>query len=278
MSSSKKILIVDFMYYWNRCYSVKGATTPEHVYKSLKHVDESDYYFYKAIVLDGLESTKYRRTMYPEYKTNRDDKSSNYDHMELFLEKYAYQLESLRFIKNDAFEADDIIAALVKRYDKCEKYIYSGDTDLYQLLRFKNTYIGTDFKRGMIITPIDFEEAMRRYSKKYNLDIRDASYIVKCKTFKGDSSDNIPVACPTMRSVVIDQLIREYWSEDVPLTPEILLNMANHLKKNGSRKDFENFFDNRKAIIRNYKLTQLGYNDMKILEKLQVLQEGGQWE
>lgn len=272
-----KILIVDFMYLWNRIYAIKGAGTGAHVYMTLKNADESDYYFKKIVVLDGINSTDSRRKILPDYKGTRSNKSEIYAAMSAFLKNNAANLSTFRFVKNDKYEADDIITRLVKSYLSVDKYIYSGDTDLYQLLRFENTYIGTNYSRGMIIKPIENKEATQRYAKKYNLKVEDVSYIVKCKTFKGDTSDNIPIACPGMRSATINTLIEKFWGEDEPLNSQILLNMAEYLRDNCKESEFNNFFENRKAIIRNYKLVQLGYEPTEPIELL-TLQESGEWE
>ena len=78
MNSQKKILIIDFMFLWNRIYSVKGAATGEHIFRSLQHVDQSSYYYKKYAVLDGRYSTGYRKELLSEYKSNRSDKSEVY--------------------------------------------------------------------------------------------------------------------------------------------------------------------------------------------------------
>ena len=278
MGNLRKILIVDFMYLWNRVYAIKGQLTGAHIYDTLKAVDTSDYYYKKFIILDGENSTARRRMIYPDYKVNRGDKTSVYAAMDSFLKTNAVKLKTLKFIKNSNCEADDLITNFVKRYIEDEVYIYSGDTDLYQLLRFKNTNIGSKYSRGMIIEPITESVAKECYAKRYGLNVKDISYITKCKTFKGDTSDNIPIACPGMRTKTIDSLIENYWSGDEPLTARILYNMAVYLKNNGTKKEFDLFFNNRQALINNYKLTQLGYtnnNNLFICSK--VLTGDGEW-
>lgn len=277
MTDKQKILLIDFMYLWNRIYAIKGELTAPHIYASLKHVDESDYYKRKIAILDGEYSSDFRRQIYSEYKTNRSDKSESYESLENFLSKNAVNFKTIHFVRNDSYEADDVITAFVKKYS-CDKYIYSGDTDLYQLLRFDNTYVGTNYSRGMIIEPVSKGEALRRYNKKYNVNIKDYSYITKVKTFKGDSGDNIPIACPGMKTKTLDILFEKFWAGDEPLSSSIMLNMANYLKEHGTQREFDNFFDNRKAIIRNYKLIQLGYGEPNVFDGLVTLQESGSWE
>lgn len=272
-----KVLLIDFMYLWNRIYAIKGSMAGPHIYASLKHVDESGYYDRKIAVLDGVKSSAIRRAIYPEYKQNRNDKTDSYKMLNNFLKSNAVNFKTIRFVKNDMYEADDVITAFVKKYT-VDKYIYSGDTDLYQLLRFDKTYIGTNYSRGMIIIPVSKSEVLSRYKKRYSIDVKDYSYITKVKTFKGDTGDNIPIACPGMKTKTLDYLLQNFWGNDEPLNSSILFNMAKYLKENGTETEFENFYNNRKAIIRNYKLTQLGYDNKDVLTDLLALQESGDWE
>ena len=258
-------------------YAIKGRDTVVHIANSFKYVNDSSYYDEKLIILDGLSSTASRRKIHADYKTNRGDKSKLYQLMNVFLDAAATDYNNLVFLKNDNYEADDLITALVKHYKDSDKYIYSGDTDLYQLLRFPRTYIGTKYSKGMVIDPIKIEDANNCYRKRYKLDVEDPSYIIKCKTFKGDTSDNIPIACPGMKSKTINTLISEFWSEDEPLNPSILLSMAKYLQSTNT-KEFDNFYKNRASLIRNYKLCQLGYSETSVLDDVKQLQEDGTWQ
>ena len=276
---SKRTLIVDFMYLWNRVYSIRGNETPKLVKATLKSIENSGYYDDKYIVLDGDHSTSLRRRVYPDYKMGRGDKSERYKLLSQFLQDISEDFEELKIIKNDNFEADDVITYLVKNSDSIV-HIYSGDTDLFQLMRFPRTHVGTDYKRigTFILTPIHEEEAKERYFKRYGINVRNMSYITKCKAFKGDTSDNIPIACPGMKAKTIEALLNECWSEDTPLTPEIMKNMNKYLKEHGTKKEQENFYSHRQDIIRNYKLTQLGYLDFNVTKDLQILNELGEWD
>ena len=54
--------------------------------------------------------------------------------------------------------------------------------------------------------------------------------------------------------------------------------MHEYLKEHGTKKEQDNFYEHRKAIIRNYKLTQLGYIDFNVLKDLKVLNDVGEWD
>ena len=276
---SKRTLIVDFMYLWNRVYAIRGNETPKLVLATLKSMENSMYYDDKYIVLDGTNSVSLRRKVYPEYKASRGDKSDIYKLLNQFLQDISKDFKELKIIRNNNFEADDVITYLVKNSDSIV-HIYSGDTDLFQLMRFPCTHVGTDYKRvgTFILTPIHEEEAKERYFKRYGINVKNMSYITKCKAFKGDTSDNIPIACPGMKAKTIEAMLNECWSEDTPLTSDIMRNMHSFLKEHGTAKEQSNFYEHRKDIIRNYKLTQLGYIDFNVAKDLKRLNKIGEWD
>ena len=276
MRNKRKVLLIDFMYLWNRLYSVRGDKTADCVDDILRELMDDEYYWRKYVILDGKNSVDTRREIYPAYKKNRTNKSKCYEALYEYVDENVGTLKGLHFMSNDTLEADDVITEKVQEYsyggDKFSKYIYSGDTDLHQLLRFPNTYISDKFTRPFRIIPIDEENALERYSKKYNIEMKDPSYITKCKMFKGDSGDNIPVACPGLKSTTISTLIENCWSNDEPLTSKILYDMAKYLKLHGTAKEFEKFYNNRHLLARNYKLTQLGYpHSLKVSTRTKLI-------
>lgn len=262
------------MYLWNRIYAVRGAGTCDFFKGFFKTLGSSDHYFRKYIVLDGTSSTSSRREIYPEYKTNRNDKTKLYKYMNDTLSECFALTEGCKIISNENCEADDVITMMVAHYPNVEKYIYSGDTDLHQLLKFPNTFISDKYTGAMVLKPIAVKDALSRYEKKYNIRMRRPSDITKCKMFKGDAGDNIPVACPGLRSSTIEKLLDNCWSGDEPLSPNILKSMSAYLKEHGTDKEYNNFFRNRPTLIMNYKLTQLGdIQNNKVLAGLKLLRQ-----
>lgn len=275
----RRIFILDFMYLWNRVYAIKGLDTGKHVHKTLHALDNSDYYSDKFVVLDGLNSTCARRKILPEYKAGRSDKSKVYDLMNKFLYNSSEDFESVHIIRNNNYEADDVITGIVQRFPGDNKYVYTGDTDLFQLMRFYKTYVGDKFstKGSLILEPTSTKEALARYKKRYGVEMRSLSYITKCKAFKGDLGDGVPIACPGMRAKTLSALFKNCWNNDEPLSSSVLLSMAQYLSKNGTKKEFINFYEHRNDIIRNYKLTQLGYTKPDVWSALEELDETGEW-
>jgi len=132
--------------------------------------------------VDGPDKT-FRKKMYPEYKNNRkkekpQDLFVQVDRMKQILEAMGFPIYYA-----PGFEADDVIATIVKRADPSFLItICTKDKDLLQL---------TD--EGNRINILDPYKNTRMYveevKKKYNIE---ASQFVDYLGLIGDSSDNIP--------------------------------------------------------------------------------------
>lgn len=89
-----------------------------------------------------FHNVDYKRTLVPDYKTNRKKRVDRARMVKASLEKLRNDvLPSLGFPKNNWFhemyyEADDVIGEFVKTFltpaDHC--YVFSGDSDMYQLI------------------------------------------------------------------------------------------------------------------------------------------------
>lgn len=108
----------------------------------------------------------------------------------------------------EGYEADDVIATLVKRIEsetKSDVYIFSGDFDLYQLLSKRTSFF--TFEKGgripKIITPETFSE-------KWGIDV---GQIIDYKGLCGDSSDNIPGVMGVGKKTAL-KLLQEYETLD----------------------------------------------------------------
>lgn len=85
-----------------------------------------------GIAFDRPEPT-FRHVIYKEYKAKRppmkDDLKAQIPWIREFL-----KLNDIPILEEPGYEADDIIATIVKRYKDDLKYILSGDLDLLQLV------------------------------------------------------------------------------------------------------------------------------------------------
>lgn len=88
------------------------------------------------LVWDGMGGLKQRRTLYPEYKANRNKPGENIFVFQDEFKKLA-QLTRAISIQINGYEADDVIAALVEQYRRTGAFgrivIESTDADFTQL-------------------------------------------------------------------------------------------------------------------------------------------------
>jgi 5'-3' exonuclease len=128
-----------------------------------------------VICWEGERSLEWRRSIYPEYKRNRDENKDEDEFKVLFnnldVIKKALQHYPVKQISHSMAEADDIIYALSKEYNGNDIVIISSDKDLTQILNYQDNVV--------IYDPI------RRKVQKANDNILMEKAIV------GDSSDGI---------------------------------------------------------------------------------------
>ena len=118
-------------------------------------------------------------------------------------------------VRVEGFEADDVIASLVKRAreDGTDVMVVSGDRDVYQLVEDGVRVMTTS--RGVTDTKIyDTEGVIERYGVPPEL-------VTDLIGLKGDTSDNIP-GVPGIGDKTAAQLLQEYGSLE-----EVLANVEN---------------------------------------------------
>ncbi len=137
---------------------------------------------YFGIVFDSRKPT-FRHQMYKEYKLNRekapDDLMSQIPVIEEILETLG-----LPPVRQDGFEADDIIATLAEkcRREDRECYILSGDKDLLQLVDGPVKVLKPEQGDFTLLGPKEIEEGW---------GVKPVQ-IVDYLSLIGDSSDNVP--------------------------------------------------------------------------------------
>jgi len=130
---------------------------------------------YKNIIIceEGKNSTSWRKSIYPDYKANRNEYKStlNYEHfkniMNIVNEIFKYLPCKVLSVENT--EADDLIYALSEKYG--DVLIISTDKDLIQIIN-KN-------EKAKLFNPIK-----KTFANKNE-------YIIEEKAIIGDKSDNI---------------------------------------------------------------------------------------
>ena len=134
-----------------------------------------------VIAFDHARKT-FRNELFSDYKMQRKPTPE-----ELLLQfpiiKEMVQTMRLTAIEQEGIEADDIIGTIANKFDG-EKYILSGDRDLFQLIDKKTTVLFT--KKG--VSEIDRVNE-ERLNEIFGLK---PEQIADLKGLMGDASDNIP--------------------------------------------------------------------------------------
>jgi len=215
---------------------------------------------------DGLNSSKYRRQFYPNYKINRIKKEEEMtEEDKLFKykknisinqsQKLLTALGIPQIIINE-IEADDIIAILSKHFisNNNEVIIVSNDRDLQQLL-----HLGLKVYSPIIMEIID--ENVFKEKHGYN-----SNYLVLEKAICGDSSDNIKglykVGIKTFQKIA---------AEIESPTIDNILNWAKNGKLN---KQKQTILENKELLELNCKIIDLTKSELpfeKILNKSMLM-------
>lgn len=178
-----------------------------------------------AVAWDVSRKT-FRTDSYPEYKANRDKAP---DHFRSQLPLIDEVLEALHItqLKEEGYEADDIIASLTRKAvaDGWDVLIVTGDRDAFQLVGDHVNVLYT--RRGISDTVLADESWI---TEKYG--IAPAQY-VEYAALRGDNSDNLP-GVPGVGEKTAAKLIAEYGDIDgvftavTEQTPKLRENLSTH--------------------------------------------------
>ncbi len=193
-NSPQKLFIIDLMAMAFRCFHAfgqrplstsKGLPTSA-IYgcavSLLKILNEEkpDY----LVVASDSKSKNFRHEIYPEYKANRSDMPEDLSAQIPYIFELIESL-GIKLLKEEGFEADDIIGSLTTQLGTADihSYIVSGDKDFMQLIN-DHTYLYTT-KKGGIINIVGENEVFEKFGCKPN-QVIDALAII------GDTADNVP--------------------------------------------------------------------------------------
>jgi DNA polymerase-1 len=154
-----------------------------------------------VIACFDLAGPTFRHEQYTDYKATRrempDDLRDQFPVVRQIIEAFGIPIYQLQ-----GFEADDLIAALVRQAEEhdIETTIVSGDLDLLQLVSDRTTLMST---RGGVQQTVYYDPA--RVHERYGLR---PNQMIDFKALKGDTTDNIPgipgVGEKTAARLVID--------------------------------------------------------------------------
>ncbi|MEC8273788.1 MAG: 5'-3' exonuclease H3TH domain-containing protein [Bacteroidota bacterium] len=197
----------------------------------------------RTVVCFDFGKSYYRMDMLDEYKGTRkkpqdEDEAKKYEEFFAVLNDLPDQLDE-EVLKFRGVEADDILAYMVKKYEKTEEYdhiwIVSSDRDLYQLVGEKTSIFNIFGRRE--ITNTTMHEDMNISPELYLL----SRYI------EGDKSDNI-LGIEGIGPKRAQALAKEY---------KTLPNLIDALPIKGRAKYIQNLNAGKDTLIRNEKLINL---------------------
>ena len=134
-----------------------------------------------AVIFDSGGKT-FRHDIYPQYKANRPPCPESLV-PQFSIVRECVDALNIKVLEKKGFEADDIIATMVKKFRKedFEVVIVSSDKDLMQLID-NSTYLFDAMKNKIL----SFNEVHEKFG------VEDPQKILDVLALIGDSSDNIP--------------------------------------------------------------------------------------
>ena len=216
----KTFLIVDTSSYMHKAYHGYGMRCKQNwvaigLASYLKKLIDA----YKPTYLLSAEDTKsnafLRRQLYPKYKSSRIGKSGSDERNEQFeIARDFLASTKIKRISKEGYEADDVIAAVVKKLKGAEDVrivIVTGDKDMAQLVDSEND-VEVHLNNAKGNGPLNNEELI------VEDDVLD-KYGVSPKLIPalfgmiGDKNDDIP-GCPGMHENVAIDMINIYETLD----------------------------------------------------------------
>lgn len=270
---NEEILLVDFMYLWNRIYYAIGQSENgdyyEHMLGIISKINSNPDYTSKYIVLDGINGTHRQKDLLPEYKEGRAPKKEVYAKIKQFVKESAKNYPNIKFVRANNYEADEVIASLAIIFSKQNKkvLIYSGDKDLLQLLIYPNVNIGMKYTGNFKLLPFTEDELQKKMDTISNGAITEVGDILKFRIFRGDSSDKIPAAIPRFPSKLIKELIDNAWKGITKFDDDTFANMVLYLHENDKMKYARQLVDYFNELNRNWELMQLQFVPYKQIVK-----------
>ena len=277
-----KLILIDFSWLYNRYYFVAAFGSQQEENKEIKGslkrmlsqflgVIERSFPKAKVIMaMDSPTSTLKNFEIFKGYKQNRNKEAKKevYAHLEDIVKELSESLDSKKFyfIKAKLYEADQLLAYLVKKYCKNnEIIIYSGDKDLLQLTSYPNTFVADKFEKGKFLLKTDkeiFEKFKNSKGEDFSRISENKRDILKYRSLKGDSSDNLCPVFPRIKDKEIMEVIKYYWvdNQEEELTETRIEKILEDLE--GENPSLAEKLREKKEIwLRNYRIMDLLHVD-----------------
>lgn len=262
-----KIAVVDLSWvmhryrhaYENFSCMINGKRTPTgHVYGTYHFVKDLSENYKKVILAVDSEPT-IRKKILSTYKSNRHKKDDKeFEHYNIHQDlndilTICTSFENVFYIKEDGYEADDIIGTLICQADNYWDF-YFHDNDILQNIGTYNLCVS--FGRDLIIGEI-IDRSKHIYNK-YGLNF---DYLpVLWKVIKGDAGDCIPIGIERFPTKILQELCKDERFNDNNVTFETCLEIL---------KSYKNYTPKIKSLIEQLKDEESDlYKKLKINYKL----------
>lgn len=227
------------------------------------------------LALDPATSSLKNKAIFEGYKQNRNKEAKKevYQYIVDIIKRLSIKLDSevFSFVREKFYEADQLLAYIVKKFHKNhEIIIYSGDKDLLQLTSYPNTFIADKFEKGHFLIKTD-EEIFQKFKNSKGEDFSRISTnkrdILKYRSLKGDPSDNLSSVFPRIKDKEIAEIIQSHWVDDQeePLTEERIDKIIEDDLQFENPSLAEKLRNSKDVWLRNYKIMDLLHvDDMNI--------------
>ena len=275
----RTLILIDFSWLYNKYYyvtlanysisSVKDKKSKEEALEKMLRqfltLIESSYKGAKIMIaLDSPVHTLNNYRIFKGYKQNRNKelKKEVYAFLNNILLKLVKNLnsKSFSFVKAMGYEADQILAYIVKKfYNQTKIIVFSGDKDLIQLTSYENVFISDKFEKGKFILKTD-KELFQKFKNSKGEDFtrisKNKKDILKYRVLKGDTSDNLSPVFSRIKDKEIIDIVKNYWVEEGVLSENYIDSIIEEVKK-GNEILAEKLEKSKDIWLRNYKIMDL---------------------
>lgn len=180
-----KILLIDTNNYTGRFFNAAGKDRTTELFlnflKSAIRYFKVDAY---CCCLDGIEN--YRKKIYSDYKSNREEKSQDWKDSDKNV-LLNFDKLGIHHVKSKTLEAEDIINLMIKNHPIHEFIVLSGDKDCLLMYEHDNCLGVFDYKDKEF-----FERSFEKFGIADENKKDAAQKMLMYLSLKGDSGDNVP--------------------------------------------------------------------------------------
>lgn len=286
----KRLILIDFSWLYNRYYYVASysasvseepvdirATLERMLLQFLTLVHRSYPSAKIFMALDPATSTLKNKAIFEGYKQNRNKEAKKevYFFIVDIIKFLSAKLDSevFHFVREKLYEADQLLAHMVKKYHEShEIIIYSGDKDLLQLTSYPHTFVADKFEKGHFLIKTDkeiFEKFKNSKGEDFSRISTNKRDILKYRSLKGDPSDNLSSVFPRIKDKEITEVIQNYWIDDQEegLSEERIEKILEDLAGDNPALA-QKLSANKEIWLRNYKIMDLLHVDDMNIKRL----------